>query len=175
MKQLAYQKLMADNQITLEELPNDAKHGIKELSKVVHAMAMTENRGQRTKPETIEKIKRNDKWLVREILDYMEDKDSDQGAMPIDFNEIINEIENQQTPEEKAKFEEGVTFESEMDAMVKSGKSAVTIDEIKSLAPKCYRKIFATYEDGQPNGIVTSKFSLLEDQSNKQTFTLKSK
>lgn len=175
MQQLAYQKLMADNQITLEELPNDAKQGIKELNKVLHAMSMTENRGQKTKPETIEKIKRNDKWLVREILDYMEEKDSNQGAIPVGSAEIINELENQQSPEDKAKFEEGVTFESEMIAMSKAGKSAVGIDELKSLAPKCYRKIFATYEEGQPNGIVTSKFSLLEDQNNKQTFTLKTK
>lgn len=168
MQQLAYEKLMADNQITLEELPTDAKSGIKEIKQVIHALNMTEQRGQKVNPATIEKIKRLDKALVREIVDYMEEtEESTQG------NQMnSSESKPQQSLEEKANFDEGIGYENEMEGIHKSGKSELSIDELKSMAPKCYKKIFATYEDGQPNGIKTSKYTLIENQTNPKTFNL---
>lgn len=175
MQELAYQKLMRDNQITLEELPTDARIGIKSVDKIAHAIKMTEQRGQKTTSETLDKLKANDKWVVREILDYMEEKDSNQGAIPNNANDVVKEINSTMSPEEKTKFDEGVRLEGEMAELTKSGKTNFTAEELNKMAPKCFKKIFETYEEGQPNGIGTTKFSLIEDKTNLKTFNLKNK
>ena len=173
MQKLAYEKLMEENQITFDELPQDAKTQINGIKKIVHALNMTEKRGQKPTSATMEKLRINDKHVVREILDYMEEVDSKQGPLPNNPDQVVEEIENAMSPEEKAKFDEGVSLEAELEVLSKAGKSVLSIDELKSEAGKCYAKIFKTYEDGQPNGIVTSKYSLIEDQTNLKTFNLK--
>lgn len=175
-QELAYEKLMAREGITLEELPTEAKVGIKGIKKIVNAINMTRQRGQKPTAETLEKLKTNDTWIVREILYYMEDKESDQGEMPNDPNEVINDMQkNQVSPEEQAKYNEGLSYESEMEGLTKSGKNTFTSDELRSSAPKCYKVILSSYDEGQPNGISTSRYALIEDQSNPQNFNLKRK
>jgi len=173
---MAYEELMQSEGITFDELPNEAKVGIKGIKKILNAINMTKQRGQKPTSETLAKLKTNDTWIVREILYYMEDKESDQGQIPNDPNEVIAEMgKNEISPEEQAKYNEGMNYETELENLAKSGKGTFTSDEIRSSAPKCYKLILSTYDETGPNGIGTSRYTLIEDQSTKQTFNLKRK
>jgi hypothetical protein len=95
--QYAYQKLMAENDLTLAELPEDAKLGIEAIKNIEKAVNMAEKKGKRVSPQTMAKIKANDKWVVREILDYIDDEDENEEEMPYEDDEIIEEIEEDDT------------------------------------------------------------------------------
>ena len=96
--------------------------------------------------------------------------------IPNDPNEVIAEMgKNEISPEEQAKYNEGMNYETELENLAKSGKGTFTSDEIRSSAPKCYKLILSTYDETGPNGIGTSRYTLIEDQSTKQTFNLKRK
>jgi len=171
---MAYEELMQSEGITLDELPNEAKVGIKGIKKILNAINMTKQRGQKPTSETLAKLKTNDTWIVREILYYMQDKESDQGEIPNNANDVIAEISNNEiSPEQKAKYDEGLIYENELESLLKSGKVNFLNTEIRSLAPKCYKLILTTYDNTGPNGIGTSRYSLIEDQTNKQTFNIK--
>lgn len=179
MKKLAYEKLMEDEGITLDELPQDAKTSITSVKQVAHTIKMTTQRGQKPTEATLEKLRVSDKNAVREILDYMDDiegedgKDGKGGEPPPLI--VPEKVEQSISPEDKAKKDEGMRYESEMDALHKTGVTSFGSAELKAGAPNCFKKIFNDYEQGQPNGIRTSKYELIEDQSNPQTFNLKLK
>jgi hypothetical protein len=48
-------------------------------------------------------------------------------------------------------------------------QTSLTIEELSKVAPTTYNLLFDTYTDGEENGVVTSKFSLIE---NNKIFTL---
>jgi hypothetical protein len=54
-----------------------------------------------------------------------------------------------------------------------TGKKEFTIDEVKSQARKTYKEIWDNYEPDDENGIITSKYSFLENQN--ELFELKLK
>jgi hypothetical protein len=175
--ELAYEKLMAEHGLTLAELPTDAKTGIKSVKQIAHAMHMTEQRGHTVKQATIDKLKANDKWTVREILDYVENKDTNSEELPNDTEEVIEEIQedeeaNSMSPEDQAKFDQGVAIETELENLSGSGKLSYTTEELKSSAPKTYKVIFDTYTQGEQNGVKTTRFSLIESPDQEQTFNL---
>lgn len=174
--ELAYQKVMAEHGLTLEELPQDAQTGIKSVKQIAHAMNMTEKRGHTIKPATINKLKANDKWTVREILDYVNDKPANDDPLPNDPELVVDELEENGTPqlseEELEKFNQGVSIETELEALSGSGKLDFTTDELKAQAPKTYRVIFDSYTQGEQNGLKTSRFSLIESPELEQTFNL---
>ncbi len=174
--ELAYEKLMAEHGLTVAELPTDAQTGIKSVKQIAHAMHMTEQRGHTVKPATISKLKANDKWTVREILDYVENKETNPDPLPNDPEEVVEEIEENETPqlspEEQAKFDQGVAIETELETLSGSGKTAYTTDELKTSAPKTYKVIFDSYTQGEQNGVKTTRFSLIESPDQEQTFNL---
>jgi hypothetical protein len=53
------------------------------------------------------------------------------------------------------------------------GKKEFSIDEIKSKARKTYKEIWDNYEPDDENGIITSKYSLIENEN--ELFELKLK
>lgn len=170
---LAYETLMEKEGVKFEDLPQDAKTGIKNLKQIVHAISMTIKRGHTVQPATIEKLRANDKWVVREILDHLEEKDTNSGQMPNDPNQVIEEIENQMSPEDKAKFDEGVRIEAELESLHKAGKTILTTDELKSNCKNTYAWIFNNYTTGGDNGVKTTHYLLIEDKATPQTFNLK--
>lgn len=88
----AYQKLMAEHKLTVAQLPEDAKIGITAIMNIEKAISMAEKKGKKISPDTIAKIKANDKWVVNEILDFLDDTDKNADEIPHEEEEVIDEI-----------------------------------------------------------------------------------
>jgi hypothetical protein len=166
----AYEKLMEENDLTIAELPADAKQGINQIKKIEKAIKLVQGRGKSVSNDTINQIRVNDKWIVREILDYLEDKDIDRGEMPNSAEDVIESIEEDNTPTADPK---GLKIDKELKALFDAGKTSLTIDEIRSSARNAYDVIFETYERGGDNGVETSYYSLIEQQDGDYSLTSK--
>jgi hypothetical protein len=166
----AYEKLMEENNLTIAELPADAKQGINQIKKIEKAIKLVQSRGKSVSNDTINQIRVNDKWIVREILDYLEDKDIDRGEMPNSAEDVIESIEEDNTPAADPK---GLKIDKELKALFDAGKTSLTIDEIRSSARNAYDVIFETYERGGDNGVETSYYSLIEQQDGDYSLTSK--
>lgn len=172
----AYEKLMAEHKLTVAELPADAQIGIKSIKDIETAVRLTEKKGKTVKPATMEKIQAFDKWVVREILDYIDDEDTN-GKAP-DAQTIIKEIKDDSadsgkgTPAADTKKDEpevdaqGLICDKEFAEMLKAGKSEVTLDELKQLAPTAYDIIFKHHTNDLTNGITTTYYVLSEVTTN---------
>ncbi len=79
---LAYEKLLLEHNIKVDELPKDAQIGVENIQQIIKAINVNEKTGKTIKSGTIDKIKAYDKWVVREILDYIDDKDTNTPAAP---------------------------------------------------------------------------------------------
>jgi hypothetical protein len=162
-----YEKLMEEEELTLSELPDDAKVGIETIAKIKRVIALTESKGKKIRPDVFKKLKANDKWVVREILDYLEGKDSRQSDMPHDEKEIKNDIEmNEIDPL-------GLEIENEIKNLLDSGVKTIKADDLKSKASKTYNVIFKNYNEEEDNGVETSNYSIIE--TDVETFTIKKK
>jgi hypothetical protein len=83
---------MAENKLTVAQLPEDAKIGITAIMNIEKAISMAEKKGKKISPDTIAKIKANDKWVVNEILDFLDDTDKNADEIPHEEEEVIDEI-----------------------------------------------------------------------------------
>lgn len=187
----AYQKLMAEHKLTVAELPEDAKIGINAIMNIEKAVKMAEKSGKKVSPDTIAKIKANDKWVVNEILDFVDKTDENEEEMPHEEEEVIEEIkettegEGEEEGEEEEGEEEvktqpevqdealGIAIEQELAEMHSSGKVDWHSDEIKAKYKKTYNTLFDTYEDGGENGIETTNYKLIEKEE--EVFTISKK
>lgn len=88
----AYEKLMDEHKLKFEDLPDDAKIGIKTIENIAKAVNMAEKKGKKVSPDVIAKIKANDKWIVNEILDFIGDKDENEDEMPFDKEDIAKDL-----------------------------------------------------------------------------------
>lgn len=171
-----YEKLLKEHNINVADLPKDAQIGIKSLKQLAGAIATNEKAGRPVSQEILDKIKANDKWVIREILDYVEEKEIDRGEIPNDPKEIIEEIEEEaeahEAENDDPNLELGLAIEAELEAQYKAGIKEITLAEIKSKCPKAYETIFKTYEPNGSNGVRTSKFSLIENTEKPETFNL---
>lgn len=177
----SYEKLMAEHKLTVAELPADAQMGIRSIKDIETAVRLAEKKGATVRPATLEKIKTFDKWVVREILDYMEDKETNTPAAPVAAATIIAEIK-EETPaastatpaaataepkkEETPVDAEGVICDKEFAEMLKAGKAEVTLDELKALAPTAYSIVFKHHTNDLTNGITTTYYVLSEVTTN---------
>lgn len=189
-----YEKLMAEHNLTLEELPQDAKIGIDSIAQIKKAINLAEKTGKKIKQSIHDKLKANDKWVAREILDYVQDKKTNKEPLPNPAPVVVKEI--QDTPPvattepvktdpaattepatepvaEPANKAEGAKVDAELEALFKEGKTTLTLDEVKSRAKTAYNLIFEAYTTGEQNGVETDKYSLLEGE--KEVFTLTKK
>lgn len=188
----AFEKLMAEKNLKLEELPEDAKIGIKTIKDIEKAISMAEKKGKKVNDSTISKIRANDKWVVNEILDYLEETDENDDEMPHDEEEIIDDInssskekegeedddedededEDKQSTDDLEVSELGLKIESELDAMFETGKKEWTPKEFKKYT-NCYNTIFENYEEDGENGIDTNKYRFIETEN--EIYTLNKK
>lgn len=178
--QYAYQKLMKEYGLSLNDLPEDAKHGIEAILNIEKAINMAERNGDVVPEKTYAKIKANDKWVVQEIMDYVEDDDENDDEMPYDEEEIIDEIESQK--DEKKPNQPKLTkeqmyaleIENELSRMYQSGKKQWRGEDIREFSDIIFEAVGETYhQNDDENGIETSKYSLVETEE--LTFTLKKK
>jgi len=182
--ELAYKKVMAENNLTLEQLPEDAKIGVKEVELAANSIRLTETRKQTVKPDKFEKLKVLDKWCVREILDFVEGTNKNTNMPNITAKEIITGIEKDNsttTPadtrsaEEIAQFELGTAIDAELKTQHDAGKVELTLAEIKTACPKAYAEIFSAYKEGEDNGVETTHYSLIELKDKTETYKLTKK
>ena len=179
----AYQKLMAEHNLTVAELPEDAKIGITAIMNIEKAVKMAEKNGKTVSSETIAKIKTNDKWVVNEILDFVDKTDENEDEMPHEEEEVIEEIQEGDDEDDDEGDDEGqsvtqdealgIAIDQELAEMHSSGKVDWHSDDIKAKYKKTYNTLFDTYEDGGENGIETTNYKLIEKEE--EVFTISKK
>lgn len=166
-----YEKVMEEEGLTLSELPQDARIGIETIAKIERVIKLSESKGKSVGKSVLAKIKANDKWAVREILDYVEGKDSKQNdEPPYSEEEIKKDVEK----EEEVKLDPlGLSIDEEFKNAIEKGKNQLSIDELKQYCPKAYDVVFKNYEEDDDNGVETSHYILKEIETEK--FILKTK
>jgi hypothetical protein len=172
--ELKYVKAMEENGLKLSDLPQDAQTGIAEIAKVLKGFRLLESRGRKPTQVAMRKLSAMDKWVYYEILDYLHDTDKNDDDMPVDADDVLDGLKpDDKTSDEPKPDALGLQIEAELDAMYATSKREFTIDEIKKSAPKAYREIWDSYEPGDENGIITSKYSFVENDN--ELFILKLK
>jgi hypothetical protein len=183
-----YKKALEEHNLKIADLPEDAQTGIDGIKEILKGIKLTESRGRKASARIIKKLKANDKWVYFEILDHVHDTEKNKDVIPNDSDEVVEELEKEAA--EKAKKEGmkeneggegnepqpdalGLAIEKEFENMIEDGKTEISFDDLKSVAPKAYNVIFDAHVEGETNGIETSKFSLLETSEN--LYTLKTK
>jgi len=169
----AYEKLMQKHGLTMKDLPEDALHGIEAIKNIEKAIKMAEKKGNKVSDKTIAKIKANDKWVVGEIIDFIEDDNENDDNMPFEEEEIIDEIDlDDDSPKEG--LGKGIKIEGELELMFKSGRKEWEANDIKQTSKLIFDSIYETYHQSHDeNGIETTRYSLIE--TTPQVFTLKKK
>lgn len=177
----AYVKLMKDNNLTLNDLNEDAINGIDSIKQVEKSIAMLAKRGKGVSSKVMSKIKSNDKWICGEILEIIDGKErNNDNEVPFAEEEIIDEIKDQIEENKHVEIDEtnssdpiGIAIDIDLENAYNSGKQTMTLDELKSISRTAYDIIFKAYEPESKNGIETSFYLLLETE--KHTFTLSKK
>jgi DNA-binding PadR family transcriptional regulator len=126
--------------------------------------------------EKVEEIKEAVKEEIKEEI-----KEAKEEQKPVEEKESkkeeIKEEKKEVHAEEKVKVSADVLtgnkVESELASLFGSGKTALTLEQIKQSAPVCYDVIFSAYESGSENGIETSNYILKETESEKFNLTKK--
>ena len=145
------------------------------------------------------KLRFKDKWIVNELLDYIEDSEEEEDDDDSDDNDHDNDqdladdsddddsddddsddddsddddSEEEEDENESDEIEaDGVLIDSELIALLNSGKSTITFTDLKNLAPETEKLIFQNYEPNSENGIITTNFSLIETAQNSEIFKI---
>lgn len=159
----AYEKLMEENNLTLSELPSDAKQGINQIKKIEKAIKMVQSRGKSISKDVIEQVRVNDKWIVREILDYLEDKDVERGELPNSAEDVIEDLNETSSNDTLATDAIGLKIDKELKALFDAGKTLLTGEDIRNNARNTFEVIFDTYAKDGENGVVTTYYALIEN------------
>lgn len=168
--ELQYKKEMEKHGISFSELPEDAQTGIDQINDVLRAFNMLKKKGKNPTPKALKKLKAMDKWVTYEIYDFLHDTDKNEDEIPFDAEDVTDELND--TKEQEAD-PLGLKIEAELDALYASGQRSFTIDELDDEARETYNVLFDAYDDGEENGITTSKYSLIEGRDKKFTLKLK--
>lgn len=160
-----YKKALEKNNLTIKQLPEDAQTGIDNINDILKGISMLEKRGKQATPKTLKKLQAMDKWVYYEILDFLEGTDENEDKMPVNTKEVIEEIKEQANEQvlnltEEQKY--ALTIENELKSLYESGVKEYTIESVKTNAKNIYNILFDSYEDGEENGVATSRYKLIE-------------
>jgi len=179
----AYQKLMAEHNLKESDLSEDAKVGALEIRKIDNAIQLADRNGRKIQKPTFAKLKAMDKWVVNEILDMVNDTDKNTDEIPHDAEEVVEEIKEsevnpiEETPKEEVMEIEtnpkGLQIDVDLKAAFESGKTTITLEELKGISKTAYDIIFETYDANDDNGVDTTNFLLVETEE--EIFTLTKK
>lgn len=199
MADYSYKKLLADKNIKIADLPEEVQVAIEAIIDIDKGLNITQKAKEKAGKEfsisdkTKKKIKAFDGLAVRGIQEFLDGKEVTIEAPTVAAVEtIIAEVKAENTPdvppvvetvapvvlevpEEKPKPSNtvGVTIESELAELNKSGVSNISLSDLKSKAPSCYKVIFENYNESEENGIETTNFKLLENDKKEYTLTKK--
>jgi hypothetical protein len=163
-----YEKEINKHGLSYANLPDDAKTGIEQILDIKKALNMLEKSGKKPSQKTLNKVKAMDKWVCYEIYDHINNTDNNDDAMPYNDDEIIDEIENEKKTNMQDKSTEnsqGAQVESEIKNLYEKGIKTIDIEDLRVQAPTCYAILFDTYDPDEENGIETSRYSLIEGQT----------
>jgi hypothetical protein len=164
--ELAYKKLMEEYGLKQSDLPEDAVEGIKIVEGIVKGIQLAEKKGQKVSDLTYRKLKLNDKWVVREIIDFKEGTEKNEEEIPFEKEEVLDEIPKGANeggePVDKSK---GNQVNIELTKVLGEGKETLSATELKKLAPVTYGIIFESYKVGEENGVQTSSFLVKETET----------
>lgn len=170
--ELQYQKALKANNLNVSDLPEDAQTGISEINNVLKAFNMLEKKGKTPTAKALKKLKAMDKWVYYEILDFLHDTDKNDDDIPFDADDVKDDLNGNINDDQNNQPDElGLKIESELEGLYQSGKNIYSIEELGNKARETYNVLFDSYEEGEENGIVTTKYSLIEDED--KTFKLK--
>lgn len=150
------------------DLPEDAVEGIKIVEGIVKGIQLAEKRGQRVSDLTYRKLKLNDKWVVREIIDFKEGTEKNEEDIPFEKDEVLKEIPKDEIKPadqvEQVDKSKGNSVNSELTKLLEDGKETLSASELKKLAPVSYEIIFESYKAGEENGLQTSAYLVKETE-----------
>lgn len=170
----AYLQLMEEHKLAITDLPKDCQIAIKSIKDCEAAINMQDKKAEKAgktytpSADVLDKIKALDKWIVRDIIDFVNEKDTNTDAPPIDPKTIVAEIKAD-VPVVIEADPKGVQCDVEFAAMLKAGKTDCTADELKTLCPTAEKIIWE--DTTSPKGLTTSFYIITETEPNK--FTLK--
>jgi hypothetical protein len=171
---LIYLDALKEHKLKVSELPEDAKVGITEITNIVKGFQMAERKGRKPTPQAMRKLKTIDKWVYYEILDYLNDTDKNRDDIPFSADEVLEDLEDKKTPPKEEQADPvGLAIDQELADLLAADKTQLSLDELRRGAPKTYKEIWDSYETGEENGIVTSNYSLIENDD--EFFILKRK
>lgn len=174
--ELGYEKLMRENNLTLNDLNEDARNGIANVKAVMVVVNREANKGKSVSDLTWSKVRTNDKWICGEILETLDGKTrNNDDEAPYTEDDIIDEIEDEEDNNETEDFADptGIQIDSDFDIAFKNGLTKLSLEDIKSTSPTAYDIIWKTYKANEKNGITTTFFNLIETE--KHIFTLTKK
>lgn len=160
----AYQSLLSEYKLNVSDLTEDAQIGIQNIQSIDRMIKLAERKGTKVRADVIKKLKANDKWVCREILDQIEDTDNNTDDMPYEKEEIEQEIKEVEVDEY------GLKVEKELENFMTNGITEIDLETLKNEAPSTYAVIFKNYDSEQDNGVETSVYRLVE--TDLEIFTL---
>jgi hypothetical protein len=176
----AYVKLMRENNLTLNNLNEDAINGIDSIKQVEKSINMLAKKGKNVSAKVLSKVKSNDKWICGEILQILDGKErNNTDELPYDEEEIIDQIQDEQE-EQNNEIDQmestdpiGIKIDTELDIAYMNGNTRISLEDLKNVSHTAYNVIFDNYESNTKNGVETTYFNLLE--TDKYIFTLTKK
>lgn len=98
--ELKYADLMEQNGLDVSDLPQDAQVGIQQITEVMNLVRSNIRRGRNVSDKTISKVMAMDKWVCREIVDFVNETDNNEDDMPYSVDEVEEDFDDDNTPDE---------------------------------------------------------------------------
>ena len=98
--ELKYADLMEQNGLDVSDLPQDAQVGIQQITEVMNLVRSNIRRGRNASDKTIQKVMAMDKWVCREIVDFVNETDNNEDDMPYSVDEVEEDFDDDNTPDE---------------------------------------------------------------------------
>lgn len=172
---LAFEKLIEKYDLEVSELPKITQVEIREINALKGLIESKRTIGQNVTPETMEKLKDKDSSIVDDILGYVEMQDSEEEEEETESEDSEDDSEDNSEEEEEednSDDEDGVSIDSELNELFKSGRTTLNFSQIRNFAPTTYECLFETYGKDEENGIITSNYSIIETSPNSETFNI---
>lgn len=171
---LIYLDALKEHKLKVSELPEDARVGITEITNIIKGFQMAERKGRKPTPQAMRKLKTLDKWVYYEILDYLNDTDKNDDEIPFVADDVLDDLKDDKANKPVEQSDPvGLAIDQELGNLLAAGKTQIALEELRGSAPKTYKEIWDSYETGEENGIVTSHYSLIENDD--EIFILKRK
>ena len=172
-----YEKLMAENDLQMSDLTDDAKNSITAIKDLEKSIRMAQGKGKEASETTLSKIRTSDKMATQEIVDMLDPDDEDEDEDEDDNfdSDDANDSDDKNEPEKPVVTSDpkGLKIDAELEVAFANGKKEIGFDELKSVSKTAYDVIFDNYDSSGDNGIETSKFILIETEENVFTLTKK--